>query len=1115
VHINAWHPIGAFKGGRSIVSIYSRNALSKLELPGARAVQGSFLFNGNSGVKPSATPLFTFGQASAFRLVSLFIGFVAILLLMLTPEKAHAHGAWLGNCQVDFSGATIAEIQASVDSGEGGVKNNDFIEYISNCPVIISGTLSGPGGYVTFYKPNGTEIAGAWIVNSAGTPISARPATSAVSGEGISRGWGPQLQKTFNANPGIGWNPSSTAVCSAAGFTTANCNAGLAYVYGDTGIFYSTRSDTAMFSGGASTITVTNGYETNPTNSTPWGTVGGTGNERVHNKWDAVQTNAFGATSVISNGFPTADETRLNTAGRGTTPFNAGSPVAGPDSGLSWDRYGLDGPWNRISYAGSCFANDTTIAGTEGPANGIGSVFPQAVNNTANSVSVCTPTSAGVLLADAALLPTATNALRFAVGGITSGETKSVKVRLKVTNIGTMGFANFEGHGGDSTQGVAAGNDNPWRYWIGAPGSSATASARLFVNKKIVAVNGAAYNGTSIPPGATLRYRVSYASAYTSTQTNVVLSDILPTQATGTSNYTVVSGANIVPAVLPSSGTFNFQAIANLLPGQGGVVEFDVATSATAGQTVTNTIRINSTQLPTLQTDIVATLVVTPPAVVAANDGATGINGTSGANNVVNAFTGDTIGGSAANASNATLSIASGSSVPAGLTFDLATGNVSVAAATPAGSYSFVYQICELGSTTNCKTATVSITVVLPPVTAIDDSVTGINSATGAANVLNAFTGDLVNGVAATSVNATLALAPAAIVPAGLTFDTATGTVSVAAGTPAGNYSFDYQLCDIVSSASCDIGTINVEVLAAPLVAGDDSVTGINGTAGGINVINAFAGDTLNGTLADATNTTLALAVGSTVPVGLTFDTATGNVSVAAGTAAGSYSFDYTICEILNPGNCKTATITVGVTAGILVSAVNDTVTGINGVIGATNALNLRDGDTVNGAPATIANTTLSVATGSSVPTGLTFDTASGIVAVAPGTLAGTYSFDYQICSTISPTTCKVATASVTVSPSVDLVVAKTNGTTSVTSGDTTTYTLSVTNNGPDAAIGAIVSDAPGSGLTCPVTNAVAITGDGIPAGSFTIANLTGAGITLGTLASGQTATLTYSCQVN
>jgi uncharacterized repeat protein (TIGR01451 family) len=107
------------------------------------------------------------------------------------------------------------------------------------------------------------------------------------------------------------------------------------------------------------------------------------------------------------------------------------------------------------------------------------------------------------------------------------------------------------------------------------------------------------------------------------------------------------------------------------------------------------------------------------------------------------------------------------------------------------------------------------------------------------------------------------------------------------------------------------------------------------------------------------------------------------------------------------------------------------------------------------------------------------------------------------------------ASASVTVSPSANLSIIKSNGVGSVLSGSTVTYTVDVTNNGPDATTGAIVTDVPGAGITCPASNPVTITGSGVPAGSFTIANLIGAGITLGTLANGQTATLTYSCQVN
>lgn len=105
--------------------------------------------------------------------------------------------------------------------------------------------------------------------------------------------------------------------------------------------------------------------------------------------------------------------------------------------------------------------------------------------------------------------------------------------------------------------------------------------------------------------------------------------------------------------------------------------------------------------------------------------------------------------------------------------------------------------------------------------------------------------------------------------------------------------------------------------------------------------------------------------------------------------------------------------------------------------------------------------------------------------------------------------------ATVTVSPSANLSVTKSNGVSTVFSGSTITYTVVVTNNGPDSTTGAVVTDVVGAGITCPAGNAVTITGSGVPSGSFNIANLTGAGITLGTLGNGQSVTLTYSCQVN
>jgi uncharacterized repeat protein (TIGR01451 family) len=99
--------------------------------------------------------------------------------------------------------------------------------------------------------------------------------------------------------------------------------------------------------------------------------------------------------------------------------------------------------------------------------------------------------------------------------------------------------------------------------------------------------------------------------------------------------------------------------------------------------------------------------------------------------------------------------------------------------------------------------------------------------------------------------------------------------------------------------------------------------------------------------------------------------------------------------------------------------------------------------------------------------------------------------------------------------PNADLVITKTNGTTSVTSGASTTYILTIKNNGPATAIGALVTDMPGAGIACPVANPVTIAGLGVPAGSFNVGDLTGAGIALGTLVAGQSATLSYACHVD
>ena len=137
---------------------------------------------------------------------------------------------------------------------------------------------------------------------------------------------------------------------------------------------------------------------------------------------------------------------------------------------------------------------------------------------------------------------------------------------------------------------------------------------------------------------------------------------------------------------------------------------------------------------------------------------------------------------------------------------------------------------------------------------------------------------------------------------------TLSGTdVVVAAGTPAGSYTLVYQICEILNPTNCDTATVTVSVTAPAIVANDDAGTTVNGANGGAAFTNVLVNDTLNGVpvLASQVATTFVSATNAGITLSGT------DVVVAAGTPAGSYTLVYQICEILNPTNCDTATVTV------------------------------------------------------------------------------------------------------------------------------------------------------------------------------------------------------------
>jgi len=105
------------------------------------------------------------------------------------------------------------------------------------------------------------------------------------------------------------------------------------------------------------------------------------------------------------------------------------------------------------------------------------------------------------------------------------------------------------------------------------------------------------------------------------------------------------------------------------------------------------------------------------------------------------------------------------------------------------------------------------------------------------------------------------------------------------------------------------------------------------------------------------------------------------------------------------------------------------------------------------------------------------------------------------------------ATATVTIPVSTNLSVSKTNTVSSLASGTTTVYGITVSNNGPNAADGTILTDAAATGLSCTALSCAASGGASCP-GAVTVAGLQGAGLTLATFPASSAVLFLLTCSV-
>ncbi|MBB4802426.1 gliding motility-associated-like protein [Flavobacterium nitrogenifigens] len=276
-------------------------------------------------------------------------------------------------------------------------------------------------------------------------------------------------------------------------------------------------------------------------------------------------------------------------------------------------------------------------------------------------------------------------------------------------------------------------------------------------------------------------------------------------------------------------------------------------------------------------------------AIIANNDTAGPINGATGANNIINVLTNDTLNGSAVNLNDITLT----TTIPdpkGALTLN-SDGSVNVAPNTPAGTYTLTYQICEKADFGNCATAVVTVTVTTPsapptPVVANDDTYSNIGCNTFGL-VGNVLSNDVKGTTPVTLelVNFTLLNDNNSKTDPNITISN-TGNVTVSSLTPAGTYTYSYRICDKLSSENCDTAIVTITVV--PNGTTQFSSTACTDDSSLINLTSLLPeGSPTTGTWIDRSNT----------------NSLQGNIFNPFGLALGNYVLEYQIAGEKCPRN--------------------------------------------------------------------------------------------------------------------------------------------------------------------------------------------------------------------
>ncbi|MCL2662585.1 MAG: putative Ig domain-containing protein [Oscillospiraceae bacterium] len=292
------------------------------------------------------------------------------------------------------------------------------------------------------------------------------------------------------------------------------------------------------------------------------------------------------------------------------------------------------------------------------------------------------------------------------------------------------------------------------------------------------------------------------------------------------------------------------------------------------------------------------------------------------------------------------------SGAPTGVNIDSANGLITIDAAVPPGTYTFTETANNSAGTAN---QTFNLTVTPAPVA---PAITSSNNKR------------VVSGTGGTFRVTSTGTMPIAYsvsgAPTGVNIDIPSGVMTIDAAVPVGTYPLTITVSNNVSSANQAFTLTVTEAPVAPDITSVDNTHVVSGTGGTFKV-------TSTGTLPFTYSITGA-------PANVSIDSTNGTMTVAGTILAGTYTFTVTVTNGIQPDATQTFTLTVTeAPVAPVITSVNHTYA----VSGTGGSYQL----TASGSAAIVYSIT-------GAPTGVSINSANGLMTIDATASAGTYKFN-------------------------------------------------------------------------------------------------------------------------